>query len=85
MATGEIKMSKYRPRYAKDEVLASFYLNLSKKTARWLGEVLGYEFLEEWSENVFRFKTPKGKVREACGQFENFDELVEWAAPEEIL
>jgi hypothetical protein len=77
-------MGKYRPRYSKDEVLAFFYFNLSEKTAQRLGEALGYEFIGEWAENVFRFKTPEGKAREACGQFESFGELVEWAEPVDL-
>jgi hypothetical protein len=76
--------SGYRPRWSKDEVLAFFYLNLSKKTAQRLGEALGYELVGEWSENIFRFKTPMGKAGEACGQFESFDELVEWAEPVDL-
>lgn len=93
----EIKTNEYRPKWSNDEVLVFFYLNLSKKTARSLGEALGCEYMEEWGtseimgglgkdkkSNVFRFKTPVGKSREACRRFEEFEELVEWADPVDL-
>ena len=78
--------NKYRPKWSNDEVLAFFYLNLSEKTAKNLGEALGYEYLGEWSDNnVFRFRTLEGGAKEACELLENrFSELIEWAEPVDL-
>ena len=74
------------PVWSPDEVLVFFYLNHDENFARQFGEALGYKYVGMWGDHkeVYMFKTPEGKSKDASREFESYSRFIEWAEPRDL-
>jgi len=77
---------KYKPEYAKGQILVGFLPSGGNDFAEPFGEAIGYKLSTESYEhgNEFIFETPVGKEEIAIKKFKQYKEFVQWAGRRDI-
>lgn len=72
---------KYKPEYAKGQILVGFLPSGENGFAEPFGEAIGYKLSKESYEhgNEFIFETPVGQEEIAIKKFKQYKEFVQWA------